>query len=163
MLLIAIWSIQIKCPRDYLQWQTVNYIYLFGTKWSKLHHGPMWSVVPTWQTQTVASLRVLKPLGLVTASIRTAVVLCTCIFCPCAWTLVAVGYLQANVNIPRVRESTIRRKIKNMDFTPDAQIQVFILTVFLNLVASNDLLITLLCSETNYTMLPSTVLLHTGG
>lgn len=63
MLLIieAIWPIQIKCPSDYLQWQTSMYC-LFGTKWSKLHHGPMWSVVPTGQTQTVASLGVLNPL-----------------------------------------------------------------------------------------------------
>ena len=53
--------LQIKCPNDYLQWQTSMYC-LFGTKWSKLHHGPMWSVVPTGQTKTVASLGVLNPL-----------------------------------------------------------------------------------------------------
>jgi len=35
---------------------------LFGTKWSQVHHGPVWSVVPTGQTKTVASLGVLNPL-----------------------------------------------------------------------------------------------------
>ena len=33
--------------------------------------------------------------------------------------------IQANVNIPGISESTIRRKIQNMDFTADAQIQVY--------------------------------------
>ena len=42
-----------KCADDYEQWQITMYS-TFGTKWSKLHRGPMWSVVPIGQTSTLA-------------------------------------------------------------------------------------------------------------
>jgi len=34
---------QISCPFDYRLWQQTMYCH-FGQKWSKLHHGPLWSV-----------------------------------------------------------------------------------------------------------------------
>ena len=41
-------TIQVPCPEDYLQWLQSMYS-LFGTKWSKLHCGPMNCVEPTEQ------------------------------------------------------------------------------------------------------------------
>lgn len=41
-------TIQVPCPEDYLQWLQSMYA-LFGTKWSKLHCGPMNSFEPTEQ------------------------------------------------------------------------------------------------------------------
>ena len=38
-----------SCPMDYRVWQQSMYT-LFGQKWSKLHHGPLWSVVSSAQT-----------------------------------------------------------------------------------------------------------------
>ena len=65
--------------------------------------------------------------------------MCTCMFHSRAWTSITFGYLQANVNIPGISESTIRWKIQKMDFTADAQIHVYIITVFLNLFTSNNI------------------------
>lgn len=36
----------LKCPSDYRQWLQSMFA-LFGTKWVKLHCGPMWSVATT--------------------------------------------------------------------------------------------------------------------
>ena len=40
---------QISCPPDYRLWQQTMYCH-FGQKWAKLHHGPLWSVVPSVST-----------------------------------------------------------------------------------------------------------------
>ena len=39
------------CPTDYRLWQQSMYA-LFGTKWTKLHGGPMWCVDSTGQDGT---------------------------------------------------------------------------------------------------------------
>ena len=38
-----------SCPEDYMLWCETMYS-LFGTKWAKLHAGPMWRVVPAVRT-----------------------------------------------------------------------------------------------------------------
>jgi len=39
---------QVSCPPDYQSWLETMYV-LFGTKWLKIHSGPMWSHVSTEQ------------------------------------------------------------------------------------------------------------------
>ena len=41
------------CTDDYLEWLQSIYI-LFGTKWSKIHCGPLWSSQPTDQNNTAS-------------------------------------------------------------------------------------------------------------
>lgn len=41
---------QIKCPLDYRLWLETMYI-LFGSKWSKIFCGPMWSHAPIMQAE----------------------------------------------------------------------------------------------------------------
>ena len=41
------------CTDDYLEWLQSMYIF-FGTKWSKLHCGPLWSGQPTEQNHTAS-------------------------------------------------------------------------------------------------------------
>lgn len=43
---------QVRCPNDYLEWLKTMYC-LFGTKWSKLHCGPMCSFECTEQEAVV--------------------------------------------------------------------------------------------------------------
>ena len=38
------------CPFDYRLWQQTMYIQ-FGQKWAKLHHGPLWCVASTGQSE----------------------------------------------------------------------------------------------------------------
>lgn len=44
-----------KCPDDYRLWLESMYC-LFGTKWTKLHNGPMWSSNSTEQDLKCGSL-----------------------------------------------------------------------------------------------------------
>ena len=48
-----IFCFQISCPPDYRLWLQTMYV-LFGTKWSKIFTGPLWSHVSVEQTTTAA-------------------------------------------------------------------------------------------------------------
>lgn len=48
-----------SCPTDYRLWQQTMYTQ-FGQKWSKLHHGPLWSVVSSAQSSEAVTSRSQK-------------------------------------------------------------------------------------------------------
>ena len=52
-----------KCPPDYRSWLQTMYI-LFGTKWAKIHTGPMLTYAPILQkdeSEGAADLNTLHP------------------------------------------------------------------------------------------------------
>lgn len=51
---------QIQCPTDYRLWQQLVYT-LFGTKWSKIHGGPIWRVDCVGREGTVPGSKSCKP------------------------------------------------------------------------------------------------------
>ena len=53
-------NFQVKCPEDYRQWLVSMYS-LFGTKWVKLHCGPMWRVESTAQEDGRAEVTQFDP------------------------------------------------------------------------------------------------------
>ena len=52
-------STQAKCPEDYRQWLVSMYS-LFGSKWAKLHCGPMWRVESTAQQDNATAVTKVK-------------------------------------------------------------------------------------------------------
>lgn len=51
---------QVKsCPQDYRIWQQTMYAN-FGQKWSKLHHGPLWSFTSSSVSDDASHSRILE-------------------------------------------------------------------------------------------------------
>ena len=52
--------VQVKsCPQDYRAWQQTMYA-IFGQKWSKLHHGPLWSFVSSSACDDTSHSKILE-------------------------------------------------------------------------------------------------------
>ncbi|XP_065900800.1 uncharacterized protein [Dysidea avara] len=92
---------QVSCPLDYWLWQQTMYCH-FGQKWSKLHHGPLWSVTFSAQSsESSHSSADQHSFGR--------------------------NPLQALVNIPGISERTIRRDIASSEIHLNSQIQLTVL------------------------------------
>lgn len=98
---------QIVCPDDYRSWLETMYV-LFGTKFSKIFGGPMWSKDPTSQGSSNTT----------TAHDPLLVYSVFIFVCDLPF------FYQARVNIPAVGERTMRRDIATSQFTTGSEIQV---------------------------------------
>ena len=90
---------------------------LFGTKWNRLHCGPLWSVVPVMQVQASSQFMHCKPsdVSFMSTSSRNI----SLIF------FVSIDlHLQARVNIPGLSDRTICRRIEATEMCTGPDIQV---------------------------------------
>ena len=102
---------------DYRLWLQTMYAQ-FGQKWAKLHHGPLWSVAPSMQSELSES-GVIPPTTTTRRPILKVKFAVVCLFL-----YYKLLILQAKVNIPLLSESTIRRDIAAGGISLTSELQV---------------------------------------
>ena len=87
-----------------------NHVSSIWTKMAKLHHGPLWSIVPLDQSGDAAVGK--KYAGSITYYFFLFIL----------WTLMLI--FQVKVNVPGLSERTLRRDFEKAGVALDAKIQV---------------------------------------
>lgn len=90
----------------------------FGQKWMKLHHGPLWSVAGSMQSEIANAANTTQPRS-TSHPISEVRIMSNDFVIP-----IYLFTVQARVNIPSLSESTIRRDIAASSITLTSELQV---------------------------------------